>query len=377
MLYHRRNVPKHNDKDLVRSLLRWFGAAARDLPWRERPLGGRRDPYRVLVSEIMLQQTQAARVAERFDAFIRRFPDARALADADEAEVLALWSGLGYYRRARLLHRAARAVADGCAGRFPQTPAELAQLPGIGRYTAGAIASLAFHERAPAVDANVTRVVLRLEGRQLAAADRLAAQAAWDRAAALHNAAPRRREAPALLNEALIELGATVCTPRNPRCAGCPVAGHCLAHARGLAGGIPAPRAPARRKPLYFASVLVADPAGRLAVTRRPAAECGGLWAGLHEAPTVERHDRAPTAAEIRRALGLGRRGLRRVCSFPFHTTHRQCTFDVYAAPAPGSPPGSWAFLPPERIAGLGLSSPQRRILLEVGPTVAPIPAAL
>ncbi len=153
------------DAAIARSLIRWFRATARDLPWRDRPLGAGRDPYRVLVSELMLQQTQASRVAERFDRFLERFPTVGALAAADEAEVLALWSGLGYYRRARLLHGAARAIVGEHAGRFPDRAATLAGLPGVGRYTAGAVASLSFLERTPAVDANVLRVILRLEGR--------------------------------------------------------------------------------------------------------------------------------------------------------------------------------------------------------------------
>ncbi|QKK10053.1 MAG: hypothetical protein HND58_19115 [Planctomycetota bacterium] len=125
------------DRARARALLRWFRANARDLPWRDRPLGSPRDPYRVLVSELMLQQTQASRVIERFEEFVNRFPTVEALARADEPEVLALWSGLGYYRRARLLHAAARAIADQHDGRFPSAAARLAALPGIGRYTAG------------------------------------------------------------------------------------------------------------------------------------------------------------------------------------------------------------------------------------------------
>jgi A/G-specific adenine glycosylase len=333
---------------------------------RDLPLGAGRDPYRVLVSEIMLQQTQASRVAERFEAFMRRFPTLAALAAGETTDVLALWSGLGYYRRAHLLHAAARAIVTDHAGEFPERADQLAALPGIGRYTAGAIASLAFLERTPAVDANVTRVMLRLECKPLPASDPAASTLAWRRAAELHASAPRARPTPALLNEALIELGAVVCTPRAPRCGSCPVAAHCEARRRGWVERIPAPKTAARRKPLYFASVIITDDAGRLAVTRRQDAG-QGLWAGLHEAPTVERTDRPPTPPEILRSLGL-RRGtgaLRRVGSFPFLTTHRACTFDVYAAAAPAEPPAAWSFLDPEAIAGLGLSSPQRRILLE------------
>ncbi|MCC7387194.1 MAG: A/G-specific adenine glycosylase [Phycisphaerales bacterium] len=351
------------DPAIARSLIRWFRATARDLPWRDRPLGTRRDPYRVLVSELMLQQTQASRVAERFDRFLERFPTVGDLAAADEAEVLALWSGLGYYRRARLLHGAARAIVGAHAGHFPDRAATLAGLPGVGRYTAGAVASLSFLERTPAVDANVLRVILRLEGRELSPSDPRATALCWARAGSLHEAAPRARETPSLLNEALIELGAVVCTPRSPRCGGCPIAEHCRARASGAQGRIPARKGAAVRARLYFASVLVRDGRGRLAVERRPDT---GLWAGLYQAPTVERVDRMSTPAEVRRRLGLpgGRGTLSRVGGFDFQTTHRACRFEVFEASRPAGAPGGWRFLSKGAIAELGLSSPQRRILL-------------
>ncbi|MBK7406327.1 MAG: A/G-specific adenine glycosylase [Phycisphaerales bacterium] len=349
------------DRDITRALVAWFGASARELPWRS---CGTRDPYRVLVSELMLQQTQASRVAERFDEFLARFPTVEALARADEGEVLAAWSGLGYYRRARLLHGAARAIVGEHGGRFPRGAAELASLPGLGRYTAGAVASLAFGEQTPAVDANVMRVVLRLEGRVLATADPRAVRLAWARAGALVEAGARLRPArgAAVVNEALIELGAVVCPARGPKCGDCPVAGWCVARARGSTGRIPARKKRPVRRAVYFASVLVADGEGRLAVTRRGD---DGLWAGLHEAPTVERMDRASTGAEVGKLLGVGR--VREVGSFAFKTTHRDCHFVVYRGRAPRRAPEGWRYLGPEAIAGLGLSSPQRRILLEMG----------
>ena len=356
------------DRARARALLRWFRANARDLPWRDRPLGSPRDPYRVLVSELMLQQTQASRVIERFEEFVNRFPTVEALARADEPEVLALWSGLGYYRRARLLHAAARAIADQHDGRFPSAAARLATLPGIGRYTAGAVASLAFLERTPAVDANVARVMLRLEGRELPSLHPDAVALAWSRAEALHAAAPRTKPTPSLLNEALIEFGALVCTPRAPRCTDCPLRDSCRAFAQGAQGRIPTPKAPAVRKPLFFASVIVRDHRGRIAVVRRPSE---GLWAGLHESPTIERTDRPATTTEIRRGLRLpaDRGTLSRVASFEVQTSHRDCAFEVFRGTCPPKPPAAWRFLHPSGIAGLGLSTPQRRILLELAPT--------
>jgi A/G-specific adenine glycosylase len=354
------------DRALTRDLIAWFVANARRLPWRDHPLGAPRDPYRVLVSEVMLQQTQASRVAERFDRFVGRFPDVHALAGAPEADVLAEWSGLGYYRRARLLHAAARAVVADHAGIFPDRAEVLAALPGVGRYTAGAVASLAFHRPEPAVDANVSRVVLRLEGLALPAAAPEAAKAARLRAEALHRAAPRRRGAAALLNEALIELGALVCTPRAPRCAECPLAPGCEARKRGEQHRIPTPARAVERPLRHFASVLIADARGRLAVTRRPDT---GLWAGLFQAPTIERAEGPVRPEALRRAFGLarGRGALRRVDAFAFKTTHRDCRFVVYRAAAPDPAPEGWRFLTPGRIAELALSSPQRRILLGGG----------
>jgi A/G-specific adenine glycosylase len=200
-----------------RQLLDWYALNRRDLPWRRS-----RDPYAIWVSEIMLQQTRVAVVVERYQTFMERFPTLVSLALAPEELVLALWSGLGYYRRARMLHKAAQFAADHYQGNLPQTAEELRTLPGIGTYTAAAIASIAHGERVAVVDGNVERVLCRMEG--------------WD--AAGGKGAIRRKieelaaqivcpERPGDSNQALMELGATVCLPRNPQCLVCPVAVHC------------------------------------------------------------------------------------------------------------------------------------------------------
>jgi A/G-specific adenine glycosylase len=169
------------DKGIVRRICTWFAASARDLPWRAvDPKTGRRDPYRSLVSEFMLQQTQVSRVLEKFEPFLARFPDVAALAKADLGEVLSAWSGLGYYRRARHLHGAAKAVMNDFDAQVPQVIERLMSLPGVGRYTAGAIASMVFGQPQPLVDGNVARVLLRVEGRELSAPEGLAW--AWTRA---------------------------------------------------------------------------------------------------------------------------------------------------------------------------------------------------
>ena len=192
-------------------LLGWYDRHQRDLPWR-----GDRDPYHVWLSEVMLQQTRVAAAADYYRRFLERFPTIQALARARLSSVLAAWSGLGYYRRAHALHQAARQIVGERAGKFPATAAELRTLPGIGRYTAAAIASIAFGEQVAVVDGNVERVLQRLAGRTLAREEQ------WDLASALLS-----RKRPGDFNQALMELGATVCLPRGPKCITCPLAGMC------------------------------------------------------------------------------------------------------------------------------------------------------
>src|SRR3954454_4517759 len=216
-------------KYTTRAIERWFAVHQRPLPWREAY-----DPYHVWVSEVMLQQTRMEVVLGYFERFISRFPDIKRLASSAENDVLAAWSGLGYYRRARMLREGAIAVAE--RGSMPETVDELMTIPGIGRYTAGAIASIAFGRRAPIVDGNVKRVVARLFGDE---------DDPWGRAEALVNACDDSRK----LNQGLMELGALICTPRNPSCDACPVQKHCVAFAMDLVDELPQPKAkPATRE---------------------------------------------------------------------------------------------------------------------------------
>ncbi len=203
---------------LRRELLAWYARNRRDLPWRRSA-----DPYAIWVSEIMLQQTRVAVVVERYQAFLLRFPSLLALALGTEEDVLALWSGLGYYRRARKLHKAARFVADNHGGNLPATAAELSTLPGIGAYTAAAIASIAFGEPVAVVDGNVERVLCRLEGWE-AGGKGAAALRQKIEALAARLVDPAQ---PGDFNQAMMELGATVCLPRNPQCLLCPLAANC------------------------------------------------------------------------------------------------------------------------------------------------------
>ena len=202
-----------SEPDFRKKLLGWYDVHARDLPWRESC-----DPYRVWVSEIMLQQTRVAAVIEHYHEFLRRFPTVQKLASAREASVLAAWSGLGYYRRARMLHAAAKVVARERGGTFPETSAEWRTLPGVGRYTAAAIASIAFGEAVAVVDGNVERVLQRITGRAISG------EQMWEQAESLLD---RNRSGD--FNQAMMELGATVCTPRAPACLSCPLVDLCAA----------------------------------------------------------------------------------------------------------------------------------------------------
>jgi A/G-specific adenine glycosylase len=213
--------------------VRWFRADARELPWRE----SIRDPYRTLVSEIMLQQTQVERVVPFFDRFVARFPDLATLAAAPEGEVLAMWSGLGYYRRARLLHRLASVVVEEHGGTLPESVSGLKALPGIGPYTASAVASLVHGVAAPVLDGNVRRVGARRLSISGDVRGRSASAVIWQWVRDL-----MAEEEPGCVNEALMELGARVCVPKNPRCGICPLSGSCVARKEGTTELLPKPK---------------------------------------------------------------------------------------------------------------------------------------
>ena len=247
-----------------RALLDWFDARFRDLPWRRDT-----DPYRVWVSEIMLQQTRVETVVPRFRRWLERFPSLAALADAGVDDVLAEWEGLGYYTRARNLHAAARVVRDSRDGRIPESATELRELPGIGEYTAGAIASIAFRRPEPAIDTNARRVLCRLFDLPEPSPRELRARAI--------GILPAHR--PGDFNQALMELGATVCLPRRPRCAECPFAPDCRARRQGTIDA--RPRRGARRPvPTFRLGVAVSRaPSGRVLLVRRvDRGMLGGLW---------------------------------------------------------------------------------------------------
>ncbi len=273
---------------VARALLAWYDREARILPWRAAP-GMSQDPYKVWLSEIMLQQTTVKAVTPRFDAFLRRWPDVTSLARAELGEVLAAWAGLGYYARARNLHACARVVANEHGGAFPKTEAELRKLPGIGAYTAAAIAAIAFGARATPVDGNIERVVARLFSVQTplpAAKGEIKALA--------ETLTPVARAGD--YAQAMMDLGATICTPRRPACALCPLRPGCRACAEGLAEVLPYREEKAERPTRRGAAYVVVRADGAVLLRERP---LKGLLGGMLEAPSTPWQATKPSGKDV------------------------------------------------------------------------------
>lgn len=354
---------------VVQGLVKWFRAVKRDLPWREVDARtGKRNPYFSLVSELMLQQTQVSRVLEKFGPFVARFPTVRDLAAASEDDVLSAWTGLGYYRRARLLHAAAKAIVERHKGVVPSTVEELMALPGLGRYTAGAIASIAFEQQAPLVDTNVSRVLLRVGGVALASDDKRATAWVWEQAEEIAREA-HARGVVGPCNEALMELGALVCTSEQPKCLMCPLRDLCRARELGRQHEIPLPKQQTTRKPIAH-TVVVLNVGDGVLMERRASEKASGLWAGLWQALTVE-SPRPLSESKLREALGIAKSvKLAQREEFVFQTTHRDVTFRVFVgnareADVATSVTNIRSVVRREELASLGMSSPMRRILID------------
>lgn len=307
-------------EQLAAALIHWFQGAARELPWRTD-----RTPYRVWLSEIMLQQTRVATVIDYFERFTHRFPTVQDLAAAPLDDVLGMWSGLGYYARGRNLHRAAQTVVADFGGLFPATVEELRGLPGVGPYTAGAIASLAFGVAAPIVDGNVLRVLTRLCDDDTPIDTPTGKRAAEARATALVQATVT----PAHLNEGLMELGALVCTPKSPSCAPCPWRSSCVSHRHGTMLARPVKQPKRARKTIRFACCVIID--GAFVWLERRAEN--GLFGGLYAPPS---HELSPSSDPY---LWFERMLRERGLPCPSHwppriqvnrtLTHRDLIFDV------------------------------------------------
>ena len=338
-----------------RALLRWYRRHKRDLPWRRTT-----DPYAIWVSEVMLQQTRVDVATSYYERWMARFPTVASLAAASEEEVLQSWSGLGYYSRARNLHKAAKAVVDDHGGNVPGTFDGLRALPGVGSYTAGAIASIAFGKAVPAVDGNVVRVACRIAGirdpSKPAARRRIEAVAAsW---------VPARGAGD--WNQAVMELGATVCTPKAPRCESCPVANACEARRLGIAQRIPVARR--RTKPkverMHFAAVVES---GKILLVRNPPGLLGGLWS-LPGGAGTER-----LASLVQRQAGVAVRLSGKARHAEHQFSHRTWRMEVRkghrrrTGTDSGPPERETSWLPLGDLDGAALSNAMRTALRSAG----------
>ncbi len=308
---------------LQRALLDFYGKHGRDLPWRRT-----RDPYAIWISEVMLQQTQVQTVIPRFAKFLQQFPTVASLAAADERAVCEAWAGLGYYRRARNLHKAARMMVAELDGEVPDTEATLRQLPGVGAYTAAAIASIAFAQKTPAVDGNLVRVLARVHTLPGRVGDPALTLAVREQARRLVDCAQ-----PGEINQALMDIGATLCRPENPACPECPLRRACLGLKQGAPTNYPGGKSKAARKALRIAFAWV-EHKGGLLLEQRP---LEGLWAGLWELPSAS-GARAKHLLEQR----LGQKLDRPLARISHQLTHRQVTATVYRATAKRQPGQRW-----------------------------------
>lgn len=355
--------PKWQD-EIRRKLSAWYDEGHRELPWR-----ADRDAYRILVSEMMLVQTTVAAVIPYFERFLTQFPTVRALAEADETTVLKAWEGLGYYRRARQLHEAARVVVREHGGTIPNDPDAVRALPGVGRYIAGAILSFAFDRPAPIVEANTQRVLARLLAWRGDLGTTATQARLWKAAEALvpNQGAGR-------FNQAFMELGATVCLPRAPSCLLCPVSAECRARALGIQDELPIKAAKAPPLEVTEACALVVKE-GKLLIVQRAA---GGLWAGFWEFPTIHLSGVDPAGRAFGEPVDLAE-GVRRLTGIRVHvgpevhkvrfsvTKHRVelTAFTASAmggtlAPGPGLERVAWER--PERLSEHVFGSAQRRL---------------
>jgi A/G-specific adenine glycosylase len=343
----------------------WFDRGHRDLPWRVE-----RDPYRVLVSEMMLVQTTVAAAAPYFARFIARFPTPEALAAAPEAEVLKAWEGLGYYRRARQLHQAARILVQEHGGSVPDDPEALRRLPGVGRYIAGAVGSLAFDRPEPILEANTRRVLARLLAWPLDLADKRSRDRLW---LAAERLVPPRGAG--RFNEALMELGATVCTVRAPSCLICPIARDCQARAEGRQDELPVRTRRDPPRPVLERAAIVRRDDGRVLIVRRAP---GGLWEGFWEFPTIHEQGDDPArrsfgepvglAEGVRRLTGIRIRELAASRPIRYTVTRYRVTLAVQEAayldggPAPGPGLDRVVWEHPDALAGHVFGSPYRKL---------------
>lgn len=340
-----------------RRLLAWYAHHKRDLPWRKS-----QDPYRVWVSEVMLQQTTVAAVKPYFERFLKQFPTVEKLAAADETQVLRLWEGLGYYRRARGLHAAAKQVVAVHGGNFPRDVTTLQTLPGIGRYTAGAIASIAYNQRAPILEANTIRLFARLLAYPDDPTKSAGQKLLWGTAEEI---LPRANVAE--FNQALMELGSLVCTPVNPCCDECPVVQHCEAFQAGLQNDIPKAAAKQKFTDLREAAVVIKKNSQVLV------RQCGAneRWAGLWDFPRFEITSEGPLfvreelIAKVREQTGITIEPGNLLTTIKHGVTRYRITLDCYAAKFKSgrlTTTSNLRWIPPTELKELPLSTTGRKL---------------
>ncbi len=342
---------------LYRRLRSWFIRHQRDLPWRRD-----RDPYRIWVSEVMLQQTQAATVIPYFEKFLQAFPTVADLASADEQAVLRHWEGLGYYRRARDLHRAAREIMARHDGQFPKDPVVLGRLPGLGRYTCNAVLSQAFDRRLPILEANSQRVLSRLFGRADDPRQPAARRWLWQ---AAEEILPKQDVG--TFNQAIMELGALVCTPTAPRCSQCPLAARCLARQEGQQESIPARTPPPETIEIRETAVVLRRGPKVLFVQRPPDGRWAGMWEFPH-GPLLEAESHEAAAARLLHQLtGLHAKIGSELLTIRHTITRYRVTLTCFEAEYAGGEfqsrfyvTGRWLSL--ADLAAYPVSSPQRRL---------------
>jgi A/G-specific adenine glycosylase len=342
---------------LRRNLAAWYRRNARPLPWRNTA-----DPYRIWISEIMLQQTTVAAVVPYFERFLKRFPKLESLAAAKEEEVLRLWEGLGYYSRARNIHKAARLIVSESAGAFPGDVPALLELPGIGRYTAGAIASFAFDRRAPILEANTLRLYCRLLGFRGDPRSAAGQKALWDFAERI---VPRKQ--PGLFNQALMELGGAVCTLETPACPQCPVRTSCVALANGWQHEIPVRAARVAPTPVTEVAVAVRRRGKYLMLKRPPGERWAGLWDFVRFAwNRGERMSAATVTGAVYAHAGLEVKIAERIAEIRHSVTRFRITLCCYAADwQAGELDGSrrqFRWIAPQKFATLPLSVTGRKL---------------
>ncbi len=338
-------------------LLRWYRRSRRLLPWRVAP-----DPYRIWVSELMLQQTRVETVVPYFLRFTERFPDLASLAAASEGEVLALWSGLGYYSRARALHRAARILMLERDGKFPEDVEGWMELPGVGRYTAGAIVSIALGKPAPILDGNVARVLVRLFGLRGDPRGATLNRELWNLAASI---LPRRSISD--FNQALMELGALVCTPRAPRCLRCPLREECVANRQGLQLRLPELATRPKSMAVVMAAAIVEKRDRILLYRRTRSALLKDLWELPLGECRIGEGPREALAREARGTYGIALEVGEEVARVKHSIMNRRITLHAFEAELAASPEpaleGEYRWVDRQGVSELAMSSMVRKVL--------------